>query len=50
MYLKELCEACGWQGGTIHQLIAEIKRLKGIEAQAIKAIENLNEALKPTNR
>lgn len=26
--LKQLCEACGWQGGTIHQVIEEIKKLK----------------------
>lgn len=26
--LHELCIALGWQGGTIHQVIAEIKRLK----------------------
>lgn len=26
--LKECCEILGWQGGTIHQVIEEIKRLK----------------------
>jgi hypothetical protein len=25
---KDLCEALGWQGGTIWQVIEEIKRLK----------------------
>lgn len=25
--LRELCEALGWQGGTIHQVVAEVKRL-----------------------
>lgn len=29
--LPELCVALGWQGGTIHQVLAEIKRLKAIE-------------------
>ena len=31
--LQEVYEALGWQGGTIHQVIAEIKRLKNIEAE-----------------
>ena len=26
--LRELCVALGWQGGTYHQALAEIKRLK----------------------
>lgn len=26
--LREICVALGWQGGTIHQAIEEIKRLK----------------------
>ncbi len=26
--LRELCVALGWQGGTYHQVLAEIKRLK----------------------
>jgi len=26
--LQMLCEALSWQGGTIHQVIDEIKRLK----------------------
>ena len=29
--LGELCAALGWSGGTIHQVIAEIKRLKSGE-------------------
>ena len=29
--LSMLTNACGWQGGTIHQVIEEIKRLKNIE-------------------
>lgn len=29
--LQELCSALGWQGGTIHQAIAEVKRLKAAE-------------------
>ena len=27
-YLKELCEALGWQGGTIHEVLKEVKWLK----------------------
>lgn len=29
--LRELCHALGWQGGTYHQVLAEVKRLKAIE-------------------
>lgn len=29
--LHEVCFALGWQGGTIHQVIEEIKRLKALE-------------------
>jgi hypothetical protein len=29
--LSMLLEALGWQGGTIHQVIEEIKRLKALE-------------------
>ena len=25
--LSKLCEALGWQGGTIHQVLAEVRRL-----------------------
>ena len=28
--LHAVCNALGWQGGTIHQAIAEIKRLKEV--------------------
>ena len=27
-YLKDLCEALGWQGGTIHQVVKEVARLR----------------------
>jgi len=26
--MKEIYEALGWQGGTVHQVVKEIKRLK----------------------
>lgn len=26
--LDKLCESLGWQGGTIHQVLAEVKRLR----------------------
>lgn len=26
--LTDLCQALGWQGGTYHQVLAEVKRLK----------------------
>ena len=28
--LRELCVALGWQGGTYHQVLAEVKRLKAL--------------------
>ena len=31
--LPELCAALGWQGGTIHSVIAEIKRLKALDTR-----------------
>lgn len=31
IFCKDLCQSLGWQGGTIHQVLAEIKRLKEIE-------------------
>ena len=30
--LHELCVALGWQGGTYHMVLAEIKRLKAYES------------------
>lgn len=29
--MKEIYEALGWQGGTVHQIVEEIKRLKEVE-------------------
>ena len=34
--LEECCKALGWQGGTIHQVIEEIKKLR-------KAYEEIDE-------
>ena len=31
MFMREICEALGWQGGTVHEAIKEIKRLKTME-------------------
>lgn len=31
MYFEEIVKALGWQGGTIHQVLSEIKRLKEVE-------------------
>ena len=31
--LREICVALGWQGGTIHQVKAEIARLRAAEVQ-----------------
>ena len=28
IYLSQLCGVFGWQGGTIHQVIAEVKKIK----------------------
>ena len=30
--LESIYKALGWQGGTIHQVVEEIKRLKKLEA------------------
>jgi hypothetical protein len=30
--LHELCVALGWQGGTYHMVLAEVKRLKSYES------------------
>ena len=30
--LHELCVALGWQGGTYHMVLAEVKRLKAYES------------------
>ena len=32
--LRELCTALGWQGGTYHQVLAEVKRLKAEHERA----------------
>jgi hypothetical protein len=32
--LREICVALGWQGGTYHGVLEEIKRLKTFEANA----------------
>lgn len=33
--LKDYCEALGWQGGTIHQVLIEIKRLKKLDRTCV---------------
>ena len=33
LFAQDLWKACGWQGGTIHQVIEEIYRLKTIEKE-----------------
>lgn len=35
-WLNQVCVALGWQGGTIHQVIAEIERLRAVEASLSK--------------
>jgi len=36
--LDDLCKALGWQGGTIHQVIAEIARLRQFADKAQPAL------------
>jgi len=36
--LESLCEALGWQGGTIHEALAEVRRLKAYREQAHEAL------------
>jgi len=31
MFMIEICEALGWQGGTVHEAIKEIKKLKKLD-------------------
>jgi hypothetical protein len=40
IFIKEVYGAFGWQGGTIHQIKAEIKRLQDIEKKYI-GIKNI---------
>ena len=43
--LQELCVALGWQGGTINQAIAEVKRLKAAGNQGVTDLQpTTNEA------
>ena len=39
--LEELCEILGWQGGTIHDALKEVRRLKNYEKEAGEAIKLL---------
>lgn len=42
--MEEIYKALGWQGGTIHQVIDEIKRLKALEDKSCKGcIYNVEE-------
>lgn len=34
-YLQQFYEILGWQGGTIHQVLDEVKRLKRLEDQQL---------------
>lgn len=43
--LDELCKAFGWQGGTIHQALAEARRLKEIEHTAYHFLEMSEERI-----
>ena len=40
--LRELCLACGWQGGTIWQVIEEIKRLKAVNQTLVAALDKIS--------
>jgi hypothetical protein len=40
MSLEKVMDALGWKGGTIHQVIDEIKRLKRVEEKARYRFEN----------
>lgn len=39
--MESIYKAMGWQGGTIHQIIAEIKRLQSVENAAIDFAEEV---------
>ena len=40
--MDEIYKALGWQGGTVHQITAEIKRLKQIELHSISLMQCLH--------
>lgn len=44
--LADLCTACGWQGGTIHQVIDEIIRLKKFESNYSKLVDLMTSYIK----
>lgn len=41
----ELCNIFGWQGGTIHQVVAEVRRLAADRAAAVELVRELAGAL-----
>jgi len=41
IFQDEVYKALGWQGGTIHQVIAEIKRLKTFEKESKTLLNEL---------
>lgn len=44
--LAELCQALGWQGGTSHQVLTEVKRLKALDTKLTATAPELFEAAK----
>jgi len=43
--LRNLCEALGWQGGTVHQAIAEVKALRNQRDELAAALRLADERL-----
>jgi hypothetical protein len=43
--LRELCAALGWQGGTYHQVLAEVQRMKAAQAEPIELSDERIDAI-----
>ena len=41
-FLAEACEVLGWQGGTIHQVMVEIARLRRIKEATHALMDHLH--------
>jgi hypothetical protein len=46
--LEDLCEALGWQGGTIHDALDEVRKLKA--SKKVPELYDSEEALSPFGR
>ena len=47
--LHELCAALGWHGGTYHQVLQEVARLRAINAQLVEALQRAADTHRDTS-